>query len=59
MGAVANGLGVGSEEGAEARVRSEETGGGELLTGQEEGGDQVGEDEFDVASGGPVAHVPG
>ena len=29
------------------------------MAGQEEGGDQVGEDELDVASGGPVAHVPG
>ena len=29
------------------------------MAGQEEGGDQVGEDEFDVAGRGPVTHVPG
>ena len=29
------------------------------MASQEEGGDQVGEDEVDVAGRGPVAHVPG
>lgn len=29
------------------------------MAGEEEGGDQVGEDELDVAGRGSVAHVPG
>ena len=29
------------------------------MAGQEKGGDQIGEDQLDVASGGPMAHVPG